>query len=108
MAARTITVTVTRDQLVKDQKNRSINAQYMKAGGRILSELRAAGIPIVGAIGLFGVEYGTLTMRMDDGLDGDEFVYTFVGEPLPQHLRKNEYTFGNPLPKPTDPEDDEL
>lgn len=108
MSANTIIVRIDRDQLIRDQKAKGTAAQFMQAGGRVLKELRAAGVPIIGAIGLFGVEYGTLAMHIEDGLDGDELVYTFTGEPLPAALRKNEYTFSKPLPKTADQEDDEL
>lgn len=103
----TVIVTVSRDQLIRDQQDKGRSAQFMKAGGRILHELRAAGVPIVGAIGLFGVEQGSLTLSMDDGLDGDEFVYTYVGELVPAAQRGKEFTFSNPMPKPIE-EDDEL
>lgn len=60
----------------------------------VLARLRAAGIPVIGAISVRGVEYGKLTMTLDED---DDFVYEFEGR-LKQPV----------VSKPASQEDDEF
>lgn len=74
----------------------------------VLQTLRNAGVPVIGAISILGVEHGTLTMQVaEDDIDGDMFRYTWTGKAA--HLVK-------PAPRSTSefqnlaaqPEDDDL
>lgn len=89
----TIEVRISRDELVKDQHkgNQAI------LGLRVMRQLRERGVPVIGILAPFGVEHGALTITMDDGLDGDEMVYTWTGVPIPQHLRQHVLTFQTTL-----------
>lgn len=89
----TIEVRISRDELAKDQHKRN----QVITGQRVMSELRRQGVPVVGVLAIFGVEHGTLTMRTEDGLDGDEFIYTWTGVPIAPELRKHQFTFTNTL-----------
>lgn len=75
----TVTLTVTRDELI-DSRNPQGNE--MLASATILSRLRAQGVPVIGILGVLAVENGTLTIKHEDGLDGDEWTWTWTGEPM--------------------------
>ena len=89
-ATQTIVVTITRDRLIEDTNE-------VIQGARVMRELRQRGVPVIGTLGIFSVEHGVLTVHTDDGLDGDEFVYTWVGVPVAPPLRKHHLTFTNNL-----------
>jgi hypothetical protein len=73
--------TFTRDQLT-GTKNPQGNE--VLAGQVIFGRLRSKGVPVIGVLGVLAVEWGTLTIKHDDGLDGDEWTYTYVGKPMPK------------------------
>lgn len=79
MTIKTIRVTVTRDQLI-GPKNPGRN--LFIASIAVREKLLLAGVPVIGLDGIIAVERGTLTIQHEDGLDGDEWHYTFVGEPV--------------------------
>jgi hypothetical protein len=79
MSIKTIRVTITRDSLI-DRKNSGKN--LFIAAIAVRERLLLAGVPVIGLDGVIAVERGTLTIEHEDGLDGDEFHYTFVGEPV--------------------------
>lgn len=81
--AKAITVkeTFTRDQFLgrhNPQGNEVLAAQV------IFSRLRQRGVPVIGVLGVIAVEWGTLTIKHDEGLDGDEWTYTWEGVPMPR------------------------
>lgn len=74
----TIRETFTRDQfLVKTPEGNDFLAARV-----IFGRLRSRGVPVIGALGVLGVEWGKLTIEHEDGLDGDEWTYTWTGRPL--------------------------
>jgi len=79
MAIETITVTITLDHL-KFPANRELN--NFISGCKITQTLLKHRIPVIGTDGILGVERGQLTVKHEDGLDGDEWHFTFVGEPI--------------------------
>lgn len=79
----TIRVTFTRDQLT-GTKNPAGNE--VLAGQVIMGALRKRGVPVIGVLGLLGVEWGTLTCAQEDGLDGDEWTWTWTGVKMPPTL----------------------
>lgn len=83
----TIKVSFTRDQLVYDIYPPAPVLHQATIGGRVMRALTEAGVPLIGVLGIIGVAYGELTAYMIDGLDGDEFVYEWIGVPMPRHLR---------------------
>lgn len=82
MAEKIITVaeTFTRDQLTG---SRNPQGNEVLAGQVIFNRLRAKGVPVIGALGVLAVEWGTLTISHEDGLDGDEWTYTYTGRAMP-------------------------
>lgn len=75
----TITETFTRDQMLGQ-----VNPQGNEVlAGQILARFRRRGVPLVGVLGFIAVEWGTLTIEHDDGLDGDEWKWTWTGKPVP-------------------------
>lgn len=83
MSIKTIRVTITRDELI-GRKNTGRN--LFIASVAVREKLLIAGVPVIGVDGIIAVERGTLTIAHDDGLDGDEWTYTFVGEPVMQEV----------------------
>jgi hypothetical protein len=77
----TVRETFTRDQLT-GTKNPVGNE--VLAGQVIFGRLRQKGVPVIGILGVLAVEWGTLTIAHDDGLDGDEWTFTWTGVPMPQ------------------------
>lgn len=82
--AKTVTVkeVFTRHQLTgkrNPQGNEVLAAQV------IFARLRQRGVPVIGVLGIIAVEWGTLTIAHEDGLDGDEWAYTWEGAPMPRH-----------------------
>lgn len=75
----TIRETFTRDQFL-GTKNPEGND--MLAARVIFGRLRSRGVPVIGALGVLGVEWGKLTIEHEDGLDGDEWHYAWTGRPL--------------------------
>lgn len=73
--------TFTRDQFTG---KRNPQGNEVLAGQVIFGRLRARGVPLIGVLGVIAVEWGTLTIAHDDGLDGDEWTYTYVGKPMPK------------------------
>lgn len=55
-----------------------LNGNETLANVKLLDELRRAGIPALGTISLRGVARGSLLLRTEEGLDGDELVYSWV------------------------------
>lgn len=51
----------------------------------IFTRLRNRGVPVIGVLGVIAVEWGKLTIEHEDGLDGDEWTYTWEGVPMPRH-----------------------
>ena len=83
MTIETIRVTVTREEMKgpgNDEQNVFI------AGITLLKILLRARIPVMGISGFVVVARGKLTVEHEDGLDGDEWHYTFVGEPIAAEL----------------------
>jgi len=78
----TIKVTITRDELAKGNPTYNL---YLSGLG-ITKALTNARIPAVGIDGVINVARGKLTIEYNDGLDGDEWTYTFVGEPIMKEL----------------------
>lgn len=72
--------TFSRDQLVG---KRNSDANEFLASTIIFGKLRAKGVPVIGVLGVIAVEWGTLTIAHEDGLDGDEWHFTWTGEPMP-------------------------
>jgi len=82
MAIETISVTITRDDLA--ERNEKLNC--FLAGTKITKALLLARIPVIGVAGVLAIERGKLVIRHEDGLDGDEWTYTFTGEPILEAL----------------------
>lgn len=78
----TITATFTRDQFSRLPKS-EFAGNDTKAGEIIAAELKRKGVPIIGHIGVLAVEWGKLTVAHEEGLDGDEWTYTWTGKPVP-------------------------
>jgi hypothetical protein len=112
----TITQTFTRDQLIgmnpTNGKRHPYNA--VVATNTIANKLLAAGVPIVGVLGIVAVEWGKLTVEHEDGLDGDEWKYTWTGNEVPKYWRKKMAEVGyrngldNPLAALIAADEDEL
>lgn len=85
----TVVVRMSRDDLIRSQRSPS---EFI-IGSYVMKTLRDKGVPIIGILAPFAVEYGALTITKEDGLDGDEFVYKWTGVPLPYELRKHHLTF---------------
>lgn len=77
----TISETFTRDQLTG---TRNPVGNEVLAGQVIMTRLRKRGVPLIGVLGILAVENGTLTVQHEDGLDGDEWTYSWTGEPMPR------------------------
>lgn len=77
----TIKHVFTRDQLTG---TRNPAGNEVIAGQTIFNKLRASGVPVIGVLGVLAVEWGKLTIAYEDGLDGDEWAFTFVGKPMPK------------------------
>lgn len=82
MGTETISVTITRDQMARHQNDRNL----FLSGIGIVKTLLDKRIPVVGIDGVIHVARGKLTVEYNDGLDGDEWTYTFVGEPIMKEL----------------------
>ena len=85
----TITVRVSRDDVAATCKSKN----EVIIGGFVMKKMREAGIPIIGVLAPFCVEYGTLVTTIEEGLDGDEFVYKWTGVPIPRDMRHIQFTF---------------
>jgi hypothetical protein len=81
----TIKKTFTRDELVGVMPRTGKLAEYspVNSGNYLTARLLEAGVPVIGAFGILAVEWGTMTIKHEDGLDGDEWEITWVGEKLP-------------------------
>jgi hypothetical protein len=82
----TISRTFTRDQLAKYHVHAEGRAQpysEIHTSNFLCRQLLTAGIPVVGLVGLIAVEWGTLTIIHEDGLDGDEWTFSWTGAPVP-------------------------
>lgn len=77
----TIAETFTRDQLTG---RANPQGNEVLAGQVIMTRLRKRGVPVIGVLGVLAVEHGTLTIQHEDGLDGDEWTWTWVGKPMTQ------------------------
>jgi hypothetical protein len=83
---KTIRVTITRDEMI-GPKNPGRN--LFIAGVAVREKLFMAGVPVLGIDGILAVERGKLTIEHEDGLNGDEWIFTFVGEPvMPEVFRE--------------------
>jgi hypothetical protein len=85
MADTTIKITVTRDEL---HHRDDPDLQLTINGGKVVEKLRNAGIPVIGSSTILAVARGKLEIEYEDGLDGDEWHYTFVGEPVMPEARR--------------------
>jgi hypothetical protein len=83
----TIRATFTRDQFSRLPKTEHAGIDT-KAGEMIAAELLRRGVPVIGHIGVLAVEWGKLTISHEEGLDGDEWTYTWTGEPVPAEFVK--------------------
>lgn len=82
----TIKEIFTRDQLTG---TRNPAGNEVIAGQIIFKRLRARGVPVIGSLGVLAVEWGKLTVEHEDGLDGDEWTWTFTGQAMPDEwIRK--------------------
>lgn len=75
----TIRETFTRDQFLGKANP---EGNDFLAARVIFGRLRSRGVPVIGALGVLGVEWGKMTIEHEDGLDGDEWTYTWTGRPL--------------------------
>jgi len=83
MATITVVETFTRLQMTgraNPEGNETI------AANTIFNRMLAKGVPIIGILGVLAVEWGKLTIEYEDGLDGDEWTYTWTGEPMPKEF----------------------
>lgn len=87
MSEKIITVreTFTRDQLTG---TRNPEGNEVLAAQTIFNRLRAKGVPVIGTLGVLAIEWGVLTIAHEDGLDGDEWIYTFTGRRMPEEWAK--------------------
>lgn len=116
MATVTISKTFTRYELIGVQPRTGKLQPYnaVVSTNTLANRLLAAGIPVVGVLGIVAVEWGKLTVEHEDGLDGDEWKYTWTGEEVPKSWRKRMAEQGyrnaldNPLAARIAAEDDEL
>lgn len=83
----TITATYTRDQFSRLGKSEHAGIDT-KAGEYIAADLLRRGVPVIGHIGTLCVEWGKLTIAHEEGLDGDEWTFTWTGEPVPAEFVK--------------------
>lgn len=81
---KTVSFTFTRDQLTG---TRNPQGNEVIAGQVIFGKLRAAGVPVIGVLGVLAVEWGELNIKHEDGLDGDEWTFTYTGKLLDQYWR---------------------
>jgi hypothetical protein len=81
----TIRATYTRDQFSRTPKTEHAGVDT-KAGEYIAADLLRRGVPVIGHIGVLAVEWGKLTIAHEEGLDGDEWTYTWTGRPVPQEF----------------------
>lgn len=89
---KTVSFTFTRDQLTG---TRNPQGNEILAGQVIFGKLRAAGVPVIGVLGILAVEWGEFTVKHDDGLDGDEWTYTYTGKLLDDYWIKEVGKLGN-------------
>lgn len=76
----TVSATFTRDQLTSQRQNPRGNEVIGAA--MVLTRLRNLGVPVIGVLGVIAVEWGELRITASDGLDGDEWTYTWAGVPM--------------------------
>lgn len=100
MTEKTIRVTITRDEMT-GPKNSGKN--LFIAGIAVKERLFKAGVPVIGVDGILAVERGKLTIEHDDGLDGDEWTFTFVGVPVMPDVLKEVYGRGRLRPSLHEP-----
>jgi hypothetical protein len=89
VAVVTIKKTFTRLELIgtNPRTGQPHNYNEVVTSNTIANRLLAAGIPVVGVLGIVAVEWGKLTVEHEDGLDGDEWKYTWTGEEVPKFWR---------------------
>jgi hypothetical protein len=100
MTEKTIRVTITRDEMT-GPKNSGKN--LFIAGIAVKERLFTRGIPVTGVDGILMVERGKLTIEHEDGLDGDEWHFTFVGVPVMPEVLKEVYGRGRLRPSLSEP-----
>jgi len=90
-----ISVTVTADELLfrgaslkEFAINKSITPDWNIDSGVPMRRMLAAGIPVIGVDKIIGIARGELTITHEDGLDGDEWTYSFVGKPVREDARR--------------------
>ena len=97
----TISVTISRLELAgknNPKANEPLAAMY------IMNRLRAKGVPVTGVLTILAVEWGKLTIAHEDGLDGDEWTYTWTGAPMPPRwIEACKEVQGIPLTNPLAP-----
>lgn len=76
----TVSATFTRDMLANNRNNPQGNEVIGAA--IILKKLRDLGVPVIGVLGVIAVEWGELRITAEDGLDGDEWTYSWAGMPM--------------------------
>lgn len=79
----TVSVTITRDDLTRSINNPEGNE--VRAGQVIFGKLRRLGVPVIGVLGVLAVEWGELNIKQEDGLDGDEWTFTYTGKLLDKY-----------------------
>lgn len=86
----TISKTFTRLELIGTVPRTGKSAAYneVNSSNHLMTRLLNAGIPVVGILGILAVEWGVLTVTHDDGLDGDEWTYSWTGERVPTEYRE--------------------
>lgn len=101
-----VRIRISRDELIGDMTPKGTRGNQVIAGQLLFRRLREAGIPVVGTLGLFCVEVGTLTMQSEEGLDGEEFVYIYTGPLMEQKYRREHFTLTHSLRKLIDEENE--
>lgn len=115
MATKIVTIkkTFTRLELIGKHHatGRAVPFNEVNSANFLIAELHRIGIPVIGVMGVLAPEWGNLTIAHDDGLDGDEWTYTWTGEAVPRDWREKLARPGyrSRLDKPLRPQiDDEL
>lgn len=92
----TIKKTFTRFELIgSNSAGKPHQYNEVNSANFLITRLLAAGIPVVGVMGVLAVEWGVITITHEDGLDGDEWTYSWTGEEVPKHYRARMQVLGS-------------